>query len=180
MSEWGSIAITKIVDYLFSPQTLYNRLSYDSLEQEVYYSSRQKEGEFMHATIEDKSYSNRKKYLMGISVGSEEYGIHGKIDIYDKEKFLLIERKRITNRLSKLSKTQLFAEYVCMKEMGYRVDWLQVRSMKDNQSYTFSPPTPADLMDLQRLIYHISHTPDHIIKLSSSQSDNSIYQALSL
>ena len=61
--------------------------------------------------------------------------IIGKIDIYDKKKELLVERKKHIKEIYDGYVFQLYAQYYCMTEMGYNVSKLQIRSCDDNKIY---------------------------------------------
>lgn len=52
---------------------------------------------------------------------SEEYGLMGKIDIYKGREQKLIERKYQLRNIYQGQIYQLWAQYLCMKEMGYDV-----------------------------------------------------------
>jgi CRISPR-associated exonuclease Cas4 len=152
MSEWDSIPITKLVDYLYSPQSVYTRMSFDELNNAVYYSYFQTEGKNYHKTIDKKTYTDSKHILQGISVGSEEYGIHGKIDLYNTQIKQLIERKRSIKTLHTGIMTQLYAQFYCLKEMEIEVDSIKVYAIKERKSYKIPLPNSNDLASLIELI----------------------------
>lgn len=52
---------------------------------------------------------------------SNELGIYGKIDIYDRSKKILIERKYALKNIYRGQYYQLWAQFFCMVEMGYAV-----------------------------------------------------------
>jgi CRISPR-associated exonuclease Cas4 len=180
MSEWESIPITKLVDYLYSPQTVYTRLSYDDLDYSVYYSYFQTEGKMHHKSIDKQDYSTSKHILQGVSIGSEEFGIHGKIDLYNTKSKQLIERKRSVSHIQLSALTQLYAQYYCLIEMGFKVESIKVYSILDKKSYKIPLPTSADHKNLLELIKKIHTTTFSEITTYTLQSEKSIYSTLSL
>jgi CRISPR-associated exonuclease Cas4 len=68
--------------------------------------------------------------------------IGGKIDIYDREKKMLIERKtRIKDgRIHAGQRYQLYAQMYAMREMGYPVEHLRIHSLEDNKRYIVMLP----------------------------------------
>ena len=93
------IQISKINDFLFCPRSVYLHSIYETFSTRTYHSNYQVAGKIAHKTIDTDTYSSEKKYLVGTSVTSEKYGITGKIDIYDKEKLMLIERKKTVKQI---------------------------------------------------------------------------------
>jgi len=87
------IQITKLNDFIFCPRSLYLHSIYDNFSQKVYHRTPQSVGKLKHDNIDKEQYSTAKRYLQGLEVASEKYGLVGKIDIYDTEKMELIERK---------------------------------------------------------------------------------------
>ena len=78
---------------------------------------------------------------MGIDVISHKYGLVGKIDVFHKDTGVLVERKRQIKTIYDGYKYQLYAQYFCLKEMGYDVKAIKFYSMVDNKSYVIDIPT---------------------------------------
>jgi len=78
-----------------------------------------------------------------VEIFSNEYGFIGKIDIYDKDKKELIERKRTIKKVYDGYLFQLYAQKLCLEEMGYKVQKMKLYSMTDNKVY------PVSLSDKQ-------------------------------
>lgn len=93
-----------------------------------------------------KTYSTRKNILMAIDVYSEKYGVIGKIDMYDENKKLLVERKKHVNKIYDGYVFQLYAQYFAMLEMGYIINSLEIRSLDDNKKYKIALPNEDDAM----------------------------------
>ena len=51
----------------------------------TYHASPQVRGRLNHTTVDTGTYASEKQYLQGEEVYSEQYGLVGKIDLYDNE-----------------------------------------------------------------------------------------------
>lgn len=149
------IQISKLNDFLFCPKTLYLHSVYESFGQQTYHQTPQVAGKIKHENIEAGKYSTAKKYLQGLEVCSEEYGILGKIDIYDKENQILIERKNKVKNIYEGYLMQVWAQTVCLEEMGYPVKKIFIHSLSDNKRYPVDVPGPKEKLKLKSLIEQI-------------------------
>jgi CRISPR-associated protein Cas4 len=139
------IQISKINDFLFCPRSLYLHSIYESFHTAVYHGEFQTRGKMVHKVIDNKTYSTLQRYISGLSVTSEKYQITGKIDIYDKDTRALIERKRKQTRIFQGQIYQLYAQKICMEEMGYEVSKLVIHSLADNKTYDVPLPSQDEL-----------------------------------
>jgi len=176
----NAIQISTLNDFLFCPYSLYLHSIFSSRTASQYCDIPQTRGTLAHESLEEGGYSTRANVITGKSVYSDEFGIIGKIDIYDERNFQLIERKYRLKRIYDGHKLQLWAEYVCMIEMGYAVNKLTIRSLKDNRSYDITLPDSADLMMLKGIISKMRHylpdgRPDGI---TPAKCANCIYASL--
>ena len=149
------IQISKLNDFLFCPKTLYLHSVYESFGQQTYHQKPQVAGKIKHANIDQGKYSTAKKYLQGLEIYSEEYGILGKIDIYDKENQILIERKNKVKNIYEGYLMQVWAQTVCLEEMGYKVKKIFIHSLSDNKRYPVNLPGPKDRLKLKNLVNKI-------------------------
>lgn len=140
------IRITMLNDYIFCPASIYFHNLYGSRETMLYQGKAQFDGTKAHASIDNESYLKSKKILTGMTVFSERYGLVGKIDAYDMKTCSLIERKKKIKKIYDGYVFQLYAQYFCMTEMGYRVDELFLYSMDDNKKYKIKLPEENDVM----------------------------------
>jgi CRISPR-associated protein Cas4 len=140
------IQISKINDFTYSPQSLYLHSVYESFNQNVYHEESQKIGQINHENIENGTYSTTKKYLQGLSVYSETYNLGGKIDIYDTEKKILIERKTKIHKIYNGHRFQLYAQMFALEEMGHPVEEMYIHSLDDNRRYKIPKPTFVDML----------------------------------
>ncbi len=133
---YDHIQISKINDYIFCPRSLYFHSVYEDFDKTQYKARPQIAGTIAHKTIDNNTFSSRKNILQSTEVFSEKYGIIGKIDIYDKDKKELIERKRLIKKIYDGYLFQLYAQKLCLEEMGYQVDKMKLYSMVDNKVYS--------------------------------------------
>ncbi len=80
------IQISKINDFIFCPLSLYFHSVYESFDGRLYKAKAQIAGTIAHKTVDEKKASTHKNIIESMEVFSEEYGIIGKIDIYDEKK----------------------------------------------------------------------------------------------
>ena len=140
---YDHIQISKINDFLFCPHSLYFHGVYENFDKGHYKAQPQIAGTIAHKTVDTNKFSSRKNILQGTEIFSEKYGIIGKIDIYDKNKKELIERKRVIKKVYDGYLFQLYAQKLCLEEMGYKVEKMKLYSMMDNKVY------PINLSDEQ-------------------------------
>ncbi|TSC78599.1 MAG: putative RecB family exonuclease [Parcubacteria group bacterium Gr01-1014_33] len=138
------IQISKMNDFCFCPLSLYLHSVYESFDTSLYHDTPQVVGRINHATIEEGRYSTSKHILQGISVYSEQFGIMGKIDIYDAKKKELIERKTRIKTIWPGYIYQIYGQYFCMREMGYEVEKLFLHSLADNKRYPVMLPAERE------------------------------------
>ncbi len=151
------IQISKLNDFIFCPMSLYFHSVYESFEQKVYHRTPQIIGKLKHEIIDRGLYSTAKKYLQGIEVCSEKYYLIGKIDIYDTENKILIERKTKIKKIYDGYKYQLYAQYFCLKEMGCGVKKMFLYSLLDNKKYRVNIPKAQELKKFEDVIRQIQN-----------------------
>lgn len=132
---YDHIQISKINDFIFCPHSLYFHSVYENFDKGHYKAKPQIAGTIAHKTVDTQKFSSCKNILQGTEVFSEKYGIIGKIDIYDKDKRELIERKRTIKKVYDGYLFQLYAQKLCLEEMGFEVEKTTLYSMTDNKSY---------------------------------------------
>lgn len=147
-----SIQISKINDFIFCPKSIYFHGLYENFSEKTYHQSPQVKGKIKHESVDYSKYSTAKKYLQGLEVYSEKYNLAGKIDIYDKETGDLIERKNKIKTIYDGYKYQLYAQYFCMKEMGYEIKNLYFYSMSDNKKYKIGLPDDEETANFENTL----------------------------
>jgi len=109
-------------------------------------------GKIKHESVDEGKYSTSKKYLQGLEVYSEKYNLAGKIDIFDKENETLTERKNKIVKIYDGYKYQLYAQYFCLSEMGFKISRLCFYSMTDNKKYEIDLPEGKELENFEKTI----------------------------
>lgn len=137
---YSEILITQLNDFIFCPVSIYFHMLYGETERVLYQSDSQINGTHAHKAIDNNTYSTKKDILQGIDVYCEEFGLTGKIDIYDKEKGTLIERKRTVKKIYDGYVFQVYAQCLALREMGYIVKQITIHSITDNKNYPIDLP----------------------------------------
>lgn len=138
MSDY--ISLSTLNDFIFCPYSIYLHSVYMETAEDVYHASPQIKGRIAHKGVDGKSGSTRKVDIMSLPVYSDEMGIYGKIDIYKADKHLLIERKNNLKQIFKGQIYQLWGQYFCMKEMGYKVESLAFYEISTNKMIPIKLP----------------------------------------
>lgn len=116
-----SILISYLNDFIFCPASIYFHNLYGSMDKSLYNRDYQVNGLNAHKAIDTRTYSSKLSVLQGIDVYCEEFKIIGKIDVYDIEKGLLVERKNKVDVIYDGYVFQVYAQYYALKELGYNV-----------------------------------------------------------
>lgn len=174
------IQITKLNDFVFCPLSLYLHGLYEKYDQNIYHEEAQTAGKIKHENIDEGRYSSRKRYLQGLPVYSERFNLMGKIDIYDKEEKVLIERKNKIDKIYDGYRYQLFAQFECMWEMGYPVEKMYLHSLLDNKRYEINPPDIEDMIKFVDIVNSINKTNLYRFKKGANpkKCDRCIYREL--
>lgn len=139
------IQISKLNDFIFCPYSVYLHSIYDSFAKENYHRTFQKRGSLNHQILSTGTYSTKKEVLTDFPVYSEKLGLIGKVDIFDVKKGELVERKYKISKIYLGQKYQLYAQMVCLEEVGYQVKKLKIISQADNKTYNIPKPSAAEL-----------------------------------
>lgn len=151
------IPISNLNDFIFCPRSIYFHNLYNNFDESQYHTTYQVKGKNAHKNIDLKKYSSKKSLLTGIDVYSEELGVVGKIDIFDEEKGILIERKKKIKKIYDGYVLQVYAQYFCLLEMGYRVNKIIIYSLSDNKKYPIRIPDENDKNRLRKIICKMKH-----------------------
>lgn len=172
------LKISYLNDFIFCPLSIYYHQLYGSLSERLYYGASQLDGKAVHEAIDEKRYSTHRKILQSIDVFSNEYKLCGKIDLFDTEKGLLTERKKHISTIYDGYVFQLYAQCICMREMGYDVKSLRFYSSDDNKVYPV--PLPEDNVEMFEKFKGInremqSFTMDNFIPKNEKKCQQCIY-----
>lgn len=89
---------------------------------------------------------------MSLPVYCDELGISGKIDVYKRDKHFLIERKKNLKQIYRGQVYQLWGQYFCLIEMGYKVDKLAFYEISTNKMIKVELPGEIDKQELIKFI----------------------------
>lgn len=137
---YEEILITQLNDFIFCPASIYFHMLYGDTNRMLFQSEKQINGTAAHEAIDNNTYSSRKNIYTGLDVYCEKYGLVGKIDMYDADRKVLMERKRTVKVIYDGYVFQVYAQYFALKEMGYEVNSIVIHSMTDNKNYPIPLP----------------------------------------
>ena len=173
------VSISTLNDFIFCPYSVYLHNVYADTDKDVYHAKPQTVGEIAHLTVDEKRTSNRRDELQSLSVISHRYGLIGKIDIYRKAEKKLIERKYQLKRLYQGQIYQLWAQYLCMVEMGYDVGHLAFYEISRNRMISVQIPSDEQIIQFQRFVQmYRNYNPSESINANINKCTHCIYCAL--
>lgn len=118
-------------------------------DETMYHATPQTRGRSAHETIDKKTASNRADDILALPVYSEEYGLMGKIDLYKRKTKKLIERKYQLKQIFQGQIYQLWAQMLCLKEMGYEVKELAFYEISTNKMIPVKMPDEKDIQEFR-------------------------------
>ncbi len=146
------IPISTLNDFIFCPKSIYFHQLYGRYHSQVYKDTPQVSGTIAHSSIDTKTYSTSKNILQSLDVYSEKYWITGKIDIYDTNTQVLMDRKNRITTVYLGYIYQLYAQYLCMIEMWYIVKELKLWSKSDNKIHSIPIPNDDEILKFEAFL----------------------------
>lgn len=143
MSDY--ISISTLNDFVFCPYSIYLHNVYMESDETMFHATPQTKGKLAHETVDKKVASNRADDILALPVYSEEYGLMGKIDVYKRKEKKLIERKYQLKQIFQGQIYQLWAQMLCLREMGYEVGSLAFYETSTNKMIPVDMPTEGDI-----------------------------------
>lgn len=138
------IAISELNDFIFCPYSIYLHGVYMGTDEDIYKATPQTRGSIAHQGVDRKMSSHRSDYIMALPVISEKLGLYGKIDVYRKDRELLVERKYQLRQIFRGQIYQLWAQFFCLTEMGYSVRQLAFYEISTNKLIPVAVPQKED------------------------------------
>ena len=170
------ISISQLNDFIFCPYSIYLHNVYVDADEGLYHAKPQTRGRFAHESIDNKKYSNRKKILQSLPVISDSLGLIGKIDIYNEDEKRLIERKYELKNIYQGQLYQLWAQYFCLKEMGYDVNSIEFYEISTNRRIPIDLPTDEQIKELKQFIESFrEYEPTNCIKININKCKHCVY-----
>lgn len=146
------ITISSLNDFIFCPYSIYLHNVYMESDETMYHATPQTRGRVAHATVDNKTASNRADDMLSLPVYSEEYGLMGKIDVYKQKEKKLIERKYQLKQIFQGQIYQLWAQMFCLQEMGYEVTSLAFYETSTNKTIPVELPTLEEIEKFRAFI----------------------------
>lgn len=170
------ISISVLNDFIFCPYSIYLHGVYMEADESIYHASPQVRGKAAHKAIDAKTYSTRKEDVMSMSVCSERLRLVGKIDLYRRDKKMLVERKFRLKQIYQGQLYQLWAQYVCLQEMGYDVEKMAFYETSTNKMIPVELPKEQDNRNLETFIIRFREfRPENPIVINSNKCIHCIY-----
>lgn len=155
------IHISTLNDFVFCPYSIYLQGVYMDTDEGQYKAAPQTQGKVAHQTTDRKTASNRSDDILSLPVYSEEYGLMGKIDVYKRKEKKLIERKYQLKQIYQGQIYQLWAQMLCLKEMGDEVESLAFFETSTNRMIPVPMPTEEDLQRFKGFLFSFrSYDPE--------------------
>lgn len=148
------ISISTLNDFIFCPYSIYLHNVYMEADETMYHATPQTQGRMAHETVDKKTANNRSDVVLSLPVYSEEYGLMGKIDVYKVKEKKLIERKYQLKQIFQGHIYQLWAQMLCLREMGHEVESLAFYETSTNRTIPVEMPSETDLQKFKEFIAH--------------------------
>ena len=155
------IIISNLNDFIFCPYSIYLHNVYMDADKEVYYASPQIVGTNSHSQSDHKLTQTRSDLLESLSVYSKELGLIGKIDVYNRNTHVLTERKYRLTKIYRGQLYQIWAQYFCMSEMGYKVVKIQFYEISTNKVVPIDIPGENEHAELRAFIEEFRRYDPH-------------------
>ena len=177
--EEDYISISTLNDFIFCPYSIYLHNVYMESDEGLYHATPQTRGRIAHETVDNKKASNRADDLQSLPILSEKYQLVGKIDLYRGKEKKLIERKYQLKNIYQGQFYQLWAQYLCMIEMGYEVKEIAFYEISTNKMIPVSLPTAEQLGQFQSFLRsYRTYNPEQLIPINSNKCRHCIYCSL--
>lgn len=174
-----AILITYLNDFIFCPISIYFHNLYGDTERMLYQSEYQLNGTKAHESVDERRNTSSNT-ISSLEVYSEKYNLIGKIDIYNYEKKCLSERKKKIKTVYDGYIFQLYAQLICMREMGYEISCIELYSMDDNKKYHIPLPeeNPELFSKFEKVISDIQNFQmDEFVQDNPLKCENCIYES---
>lgn len=170
------ISISTLNDFIFCPYSIYLHNVYMEADEDIYHATPQTRGRVSHESVDKKTAGGNRNDIVALPVFSEEFGVMGKIDLYKLNERTLIERKYQLKQIYQGQLYQLWAEYFCMKEMGYAIDKLAFYEISTNKMLPVNMPNEENKKELLQFIARFrSYDPSNSIIVNNNKCAHCIY-----
>ena len=171
------IPIAQLNDFFFCPYSIYLHNIYSDCDDMTYKASPQLNGRMSHSKIDNKLTHHNDDLIYSLNVSSDYYRIYGKIDTYRISTCTLIERKYRLTQIYQGQIYQLWAQYLCMIEMGYEIKRIGFYEISTNKCSFLPLPTANDINEFSHFLnmfrnYNPSNTQ---ISINMNKCQHCIY-----
>ncbi len=170
------VQISTLNDFVFCPYSIYLHGIYDHMDESLYHAAPQVRGSISHEATDNKSSSTSKDCLLSLPVFSDRLGIIGKIDCFRVTEGHLIERKYLLKKIFRGQLYQIWAQYFCLEEMGYKVSKISFYEISTKKNITVDLPGSAEYLELKSVIEKYNqYSPDDEIETNPNKCIHCIY-----
>lgn len=174
------IPITSISDFCFCPYSIYLHNIFKEVDDSLYQAEPQIKGKMAHEAIDKKEYGNKDDDIQSLNVLSEKYKLVGVIDLYRSKSKELVEFKTNTRVIGKEKLYQIWAQMLCMREMGYEVRKLTIHDLINDKDIPIQEPTAQEMREFETLLdnYKMYDPMNSPIETSANKCSHCIYSKL--
>lgn len=173
------ISISTLNDFIFCPYSIYLHNVYMESDEGLYHATPQTQGKIAHETIDEKKSSTSKDVLLALPVFSERYGLMGKIDVFKIKEKILIERKYQLKQIYQGQIYQLWAQMLCLQEMGYEVERLAFYEISTNKTIPVNYPSAEDIQAFEQFLLSFrNYDPTQPFQTNLNKCQHCIYCSL--
>ena len=145
-------------------------------DENIFQATPQVRGKIAHASTDNNTYSTLSNDITSMSVFSDYLGIMGKIDLYRKDKKILVERKYSLKHIYRGQLYQLWAEYFCITEMGYEVEKLAFYEISTNKMIYIDIPGEDEKLELSGFINSFrNYSPEMPLSVNHNKCIHCVY-----
>lgn len=146
------ITISSLNDFIFCPYSIYLHNVYMDTDEMMYHAVPQTRGRIAHESIDHKKAGNRREVVPSLPVYSTKYKLMGRVDLYHRKEKMLVERKYQLKRIYQGQIYQLWAQYLCLIEMGYEVEKLAIYEISTNRMIPVPIPDSTEIAKFEDFI----------------------------
>lgn len=176
MDNW--IPISYLNDFVFCPYSIYLHNVYLNIDEGEYQALPQTRGKVAHSSV-DSGMPHKKTDKYGLSIISYHYGLIGKIDVYKGAQKTLIERKYELKQIYQGQLYQLWAQYFCMKEMGYEIESLGFYDISSRKTVFIKMPGKEEVEEFEEFLKQFRFfNPESFLISNPNKCKHCIYSNL--
>jgi CRISPR-associated protein Cas4 len=177
--EESFILISTLNDFIFCPYSIYLHNVYESTDESLFHATPQAQGCITHETVDEKRGSTSRDVIYALPVYSERYGLMGKIDVYRIKEKCLIERKYQLRQIYQGQLYQLWAQILCLQEMGYTVERLAFYEISTKRTIPVAMPSEDDIQRFeQHLCTYRNYDPSLPFQSNPNKCRHCVYCSL--